>query len=234
MIFDCHRHTSNNDYDLEVAHSNYIFNSLDEYKKEAEIVRKGNSISLIFDLSDGGLFLENEYRIGNIQAFKIHSRRQKLGPKDYVHILNKAIEWKIRLPIIVDAFYFGQDLDFQPSLPFIIQLARTLPETPIVVAHVGGYRMLEYFFHLREFSNIWLDLSFSLQYLADTSHYLDLKKILRFWDRKRIMYGSDFPWSSAGIQKNVLDKILNDLSFSDSDMHLVYFNNAKALYQLNS
>lgn len=233
MIFDCHRHTSPKVYDLEVIHSNFIFNSLDEYRAEAESVRKGNSVSLIFDLNDGGEFLGNQYRSALIQAFKIHSRRQKLRAGDYAPILEKAVDWKVRIPIIVDAFYFGQDLDFQPSLPFIIELARTLPETPVVVAHAGGYRMLEYFFHLREFSNIWLDLSFSLQYLSDTSHYADLKKIIQFWDRKRIMFGSDFPWSSSAMQAKVLDEILLDLKFSEQDRHRLFFENAAGLYRLN-
>jgi predicted TIM-barrel fold metal-dependent hydrolase len=188
---------------------------------------------LIFDLTDGGEYLENQYRNGLIQGFKIHSRKQKLRAGDYSPIMEKAVEWKINLPVIVDAFYFGKDLDFQPSLPFIIELARSLPETPVVVAHAGGYRMLEYFFHLREFYNIWLDLSFSLQYLSDTSHLADLKKIIRFWDRKRIMFGSDFPFSSSAMQANILREILQDLQFSEQDNHLIFFENAAGLYRLN-
>jgi predicted TIM-barrel fold metal-dependent hydrolase len=232
MIFDCHRHISAKTYDLGVVHSNFIFNSLEEYRQEAEEVRRGNSISLIFDLNDGGQFLESQYRSGAIQAFKIHSRRQKLKADDYSPILEKGIEWEVRLPIIVDAFYFGQDLEFQPSLPFIIQLARALPETPIVVAHAGGYRLLEYFFHLRELENIWLDLSFSLQYLADSSLRTDLKKVIKFWDRKRVMYGSDFPWSSAKMQADVLSNILDGLAFSDSEKHLLFYKNAADLYKV--
>lgn len=231
MIFDCHRHLSSSKaYDLEVVKSNYIFNEVESFQRNVPLISLEDAVSLIFDIQHNEPFVRTVFDSGRLNAFKIHSRVQKLGRGDYDDILEKLNYWGVKIPVIVDAFYFGQDLDYQPSLPFIISLANTLPSTPIVVAHIGGYKLLEYFFHLRELPNVFLDLSFSLQYLADSSLFIDLKKVLRFWDRSRIMFGSDFPYASPKYQFEILQSILKDLNYQEPELHQVLFSNADSLF----
>lgn len=231
MIFDCHRHLSPAKvYDLEVVKSNYIFNDVASYQQNVAFVSRQDAVSVIFDIHQNEPYIKSVFDSGKLNAFKIHSRVQKLRAEDYELILQHLLDWNVRIPIIVDAFYFGQDLDYQPSLPFIVSLAKKLPNTPIVVAHAGGYELLKYFFHLKELTNIFLDLSFSLQYLADSSLFLDLKKVLRFWDRSRIMFGSDFPYASPSYQADIFTGILKDLNYAESELHQVQFSNAESIF----
>lgn len=235
MIFDCHRHIeSDKEYELPIVGSNYIFNGVTEYREHSFEIKTGNTVSLLLDLKDHEHFVYQEFVLGKIQAFKVHSRKQRLSQVDYPIYLDTVKSWNIKIPIIVDAFYFGSDLEFQPSLSFIVALARQNPETPIVVAHSGGYELLRYFFHLRDLDNVYFDLSFSLQYLADSSLYLDLRKVLRFWDRKRIMFGSDFPYASPTYQWEILNEVMSSLSFSPGDIDAVAFSNAHSLFKRNN
>ncbi|HET9030594.1 MAG TPA: amidohydrolase family protein [Candidatus Aquilonibacter sp.] len=134
------------------------------------------------------------------------------------------------MPLIVDAFYYGSDLAHQPSLPGIIAIAQDSPERPVIVAHCGGYRLLEYFFHLRDLPNIWYDLSFSLQYLSDSSLRSDLIKLIRYTSPDRLMFGSDFPFASAARQCDVLIGLAREAGVRDDGLDRMLATNARDLF----
>ena len=147
-IFDCHLHIEKGleDYDLEVASGNVIYNSIDSYK---ENYAKANGFhkSLILDYKNNFEFCLNEGQEKRIVAFKIHSRIQKIREIDYPSLAVSISCDNKNLPIIYDAFYFGRELQFQPSLAGLIHLIESHPNRNFIVAHAGGYEILKYFFH---------------------------------------------------------------------------------------
>ena len=234
-IFDAHRHVGKGPagrYDLaRVSGTNYIFNQVSSYRANAKSVPDGDSVSLVFDHRRNLDFVLGEAKKGRLAALKIHSREQRLRESDYPVIAEKLALAPRSLPVIVDAFYYGTELDHQPSLRGIILLATRHPERDFVVAHSGGYEVLKYFCHLRELRNIHYDLSFSLQYLSDSSRAADLAKLIRFTDKRRIMYGSDHPWASPKLQLNVLEGIFRTLDLSAADRERILYKNARVLFK---
>ena len=147
-IFDCHTHIEDglDKYDLSgVSSHNIIFNSVSSYKANRTKTPAGCSISLIFDCFNNLDFVLNELRSKKINALKIHSREQHISENMYPVIEEKLLFTDDSVPVIIDAFYYGHELKYQPSLPAIINLAVKYPNRSFIIAHCGGYEIVKYF-----------------------------------------------------------------------------------------
>lgn len=232
-IFDSHMHIEEglSKYDLKnVQAYNVIFNTIESYKQNRKGVPANSCLTLIFDFCNNYDFVLNEIKKKNINALKIHSRLQKIKNADYDLICDQLHQVKNDIPLIIDAFYFGNEMEFQPSLEAIIMFAKKNQARKIVVAHAGGYQILKYFFHLRDLKNIYYDLSVFLQYLTDSSCRKDLLKLIKFTDKSRILYGSDFPFASPKYQFNELMNVIEELGLSNSDKEKIFYNNSASLF----
>jgi hypothetical protein len=104
-------------------------------------------------------------------------------------------------------------------------MIKAFPNRKFVVAHSGGYQVLKYFFHLKEFANVGFDLSFSLQYLSDTSCRADLLKLIRHIPNERIFFGSDYPEANPALQANVLNTLANELELQQAARDGMFMEN---------
>jgi len=232
-IFDCHTHIENglSSYDLDsVDRRNIIFNSLDSYTANRPEVSASDTVSLIFDYTNNLSHVMKELNEKKLNALKIHSRIQKLSEADYPSLTEHLKQVPDDIPIIVDAFYYGDDIEHLPSLPYIIKWAKLFPERKFIVAHCGGYEILKYLFHLRTLPNIYYDLSFSLQYLADSSLYIDMIKLIKYTDKSKIMYGSDYHWASPKMQYEVLTGIFDKLNLPQKEREMILYYNAEKVF----
>ncbi len=234
-VFDCHTHIDNGikPYNIaQVVSKNVIFNSVASYKEQRDALDKSDCASLVFDCFDNPDFVIREANSRNISALKIHSRLQRLSVDDYPFISDKLFLTHSDLPVIIDAFYYGDELEFNPSLSGVIMLARQHRDRPFVIAHCGGYEILKYFFHLRPLPNIYYDLSFSLQYLHDSSLYTDLVKLVKYTDKSKIMFGSDYPLADPNLQLEILLGVFDELKLSTQEREKILFRNAESLLAL--
>jgi hypothetical protein len=232
-IFDSHVHVEKGlaGYDLQVARKNVIFNTLQSYRSFGEAARSSSdAITLVLDIGPEFEFVRREAQSGRISALKIHSRIQKLVDSDWETVERRLEMLPADLPVVVDAFYHGRELQFQPSLPNIIRLLSNFEKRRFVIAHSGGYRMLEYFFHLREFGNCFYELALTLQYFEDSSLLQDLRKLIRFTDKERILFGSDFPFASPKRQCTTLLEICAALEMPREDVDKILYANAAGLF----
>lgn len=229
-VFDCHIHVEKglDNYNIGSERKNIIFNSIDSYQANAAkfCSNPDNSLSLIFDYKQNFNFILNEVNNNKVNALKVHSRIQQLDPNDYEDLIKALQKIDIDIPVIIDAFYTGTPLAHQPNLEKIIEIITRLPKKKFIIAHSGGHKLLDYFFHLRGFQNVIYDLSFSLQYLYDSSVFMDLKKLIKFTDKKRIMFGSDYPFADPAMQLEILNNLLSELNINDEVKEDIFYNNA--------
>jgi predicted TIM-barrel fold metal-dependent hydrolase len=129
------------------------------------------------------------------------------------------------IPIIYDAFYYGEDIIYQPNLKELIKLVNEFPERKFIIAHAGGYEILKYYFHLRTLTNVGYDLSLSLQYLEDSSCREDLKKLIKFTPKEKIFFGTDYPFASPSNQVQILNQIFNELGLTEDEKEGIFCNN---------
>ncbi|MBX2905395.1 MAG: amidohydrolase family protein [Taibaiella sp.] len=231
-VFDCHFHieTGLEKYDIETSGKNIIFNSIESYREHHSLASKHDTVSLIFDYKERLDEVKSIVDGGGINALKIHSRIQKLAEADYPALIEKMIAFDPKTPIIVDAFFFGDDLEFQPSLPFIVKLARQFPEIPVIVAHCGGYDVMKFFYHLRKLPNIYFDLSISLAYMRSTSVYADFKNLINFGERGRVMFGTDYPYIVPSVQLGVFNQMADELNMPSEKRNEILYTNARSVF----
>ena len=232
-LFDAHCHVSGNDkYPLDVIGRNIIFNTTEEYKKNHTSLKGEDVKSLIFDYKNERELLNNVVQNKEIVALKIHNRIQKISDADTPALVNALSELNTGLPVIYDAFYYGPHLNFQPSLPQLIQLIKAFPETNFIVAHCGGHHALDYLFHLRGLTNVYMDVSYSLSYLSGSSAYTDLFHLLKHTAKNRILFGTDFPAINATTQFELFSSIAKDLQWVQEDLDKVFWQNALEVFNL--
>lgn len=217
-VFDCHLHIENGleKYNFPLGNANIIFNYVENYKKYKDLY-SGYYHSLIFDYQNHFEYIKQLVHEKKIRALKIHSRLQKFNESRYPEIIDKLKELNTNVPVIYDGFYYNSDLEYQPSLKGLITMAKALPDNKFIIAHSGGIHVLEYFFHLRDLGNIGFDLSFSLQYLSDTSCYVDLVKLIKYSNRQNVFFGTDYPSADPSFQIGVLRKIFDELKLTNEE-----------------
>jgi predicted TIM-barrel fold metal-dependent hydrolase len=235
MPFDCHLHVEKGleAYPFKDLKANVIFNSLESYQKHHSQYPQFYH-SLIFDFKNEWEEVKAIAQSGQLRAFKIHSRIQQLTEDDLEALVSAYQGVSRPIPIIYDAFYYGSALEHQPSLSFIIKLHNALPKTRFIIAHAGGYELLKYFFHLRGLNRVGFDLSFSLQYLHDSSVAADFKKLLRFIPPSRLFWGSDFPSADPQLQWSVLQNFFNELNLSCQARKQICFSSWERFTSLKS
>jgi predicted TIM-barrel fold metal-dependent hydrolase len=233
-VFDAHFHLDKgtDEYGIVAKKKNVIFNSVKQYKNLASTVVDEDVKSLIFDYKNNLQFVLNEILQSNIKALKIHSRIQKIANSDYDELFEKlSLVKNKKFSIVVDAFYYGDEIDYQPNLNKIVKMAQLFPHFNLIIAHSGGIKVLEYFLHLKNFDNIYFDLSFSLSYLKHASVFQDFKVLLKFGNHQKILFGTDFPFIKANDQLQTFLEISKLLSLSTSSVDNILFENANNLFK---
>jgi len=243
MIFDSHVHIEKGivnpievgleGYDLEVIGKNYICNFANLLDTYLTFKTSEDSLCYIFDFRDEDQIVKTKELLQNktIQGLKIHSRIQKIQRAEYDLICERLQLIDEKVPVILDAWYYGSELRYNPDLEGLIQIIKSQPNRNFVIAHAGGYRIIEYFYHTKELDNVHYDLSLTTQYLSDSSLYTDFKKFIKWLEKDRILYGSDYPYGSPIIQYKKVDLILKEYNICGNERDKVLKLNGKKLYQ---
>jgi predicted TIM-barrel fold metal-dependent hydrolase len=243
MIFDSHAHIEKGiinplevgleGYDLEVTGKNYICNFPNLLETYLKYKTSADTLCYIFDFRDEVEIAKTKelLQAGIIQGLKIHSRIQKIQRAEYDLICERLQMIDEKVPVILDAWYYGSELKYNPDLEGLIQIAKSQPNRNFVIAHAGGYRIIEYFYHTRELENVHYDLSLTTQYLSDSSLFLDFKKFINWIEKDRILFGSDYPYGSPAEQFKSVDSILKEYNCNSSERESVLALNGERLYK---
>jgi len=129
------------------------------------------------------------------RGLKIHPRYQGVTVKDSV--VSEVFHWAQErgVVILIDVFLHGPSLDNPDLHPVAYHpIAQRLPELRMILAHSGGYKMMEAFMVAKSNPNVYLDLSFTPAYFNGSSVGEDCGFLCRRLPPGRVLYGSDFPY----------------------------------------
>lgn len=127
-------------------------------------------------------------------GLKIHPRWQRVTVNDSV--VREALAWagEHNLPVLFDLFPHGEELDNPLLHPLAYhRLAQEMPNLRMILAHSGGYKVIETFLVAKSNPNVFLDISFTPLYFRGSSVASDLAFVCQRIPVGRILYGSDFP-----------------------------------------
>jgi predicted TIM-barrel fold metal-dependent hydrolase len=143
--------------------------------------------------------LEHFVRDHRTVGLKIHPRLQGVTVADSV--VKDVLAWACAnsMPVVFDVFPWGPELDDDRIHPLAYHgIARELPDLKLVLAHSGGYKVLEAFLVAKSNPNIFLDVSFTFAYFRGASAAADLAFVCGRLPVGRVIYGSDFPHVHLG------------------------------------
>ncbi|MDR5637914.1 amidohydrolase family protein [Thermosynechococcus sp. PP42] len=171
-------------------------------------------------------YLDNLKQFG-VKGIKFHCYTQKISESlftDVVAIAKRASE--MGFYICIDTSYGTTKLFDYDNLKLAAQICDFVKNTPVILLHSGGMRFKEALVLADYCPNIYLETSFSLNYLAE-SLYEDLFAfIYRKLGSERVIFASDFPYVSIENAISVLDRVLDKASFSEEEKQNVFYYNA--------
>lgn len=136
----------------------------------------------------------------------------------------KPLYKKISSLGLITLFHAGLDYGFPPpygGMPEAMATAYRWFDSPVIAAHWGGVNCHEGVLRHLCGTDIYLDTSFGYSMLP--KYYA--AKILEKHGAQRMVFGTDTPWHTAGMEL----RLLNTLELSDSDRECILFRNALAL-----
>ena len=148
---------------------------------------------------DGKASLDEMYRCVKelgLKGFKLHPNTQNFDCNEpgFIDVLKRAAE--LDVPVIVDSYSPFDDT--QPSK--LLNAILASPETKICLAHVGGWRYLDFGIYgdLRRRTaidiNVYFDLSASCVLFYQTPFQEQFRWITENIGGDRLLFGSDFPF----------------------------------------
>lgn len=183
--------------------------------------------------ADGGALAAMQRFVGGSlpHAIKIHPRLQGVRPDD--EAVRELLVWAggKGVPVIFDVFPFGDGVDDVGLWPLAYhRLAREHRDVTIVLAHAGGFRVMDAFMVAKANPNVVLEVSLTLRYFPGSSVEQDLAFVCRRLPAGRVIYGSDFP--NIGIEESLATaKAIGGLS--EQQRTAFFGDTAQQIYRLN-
>ena len=151
-------------------------------------------------------------------GLKIHPRNQSVSIDDEVVL--DVLHWASEngLPVLFDVFPWGKSLDNLALHPLAYhRVAQKLPNLRIILAHAGGYKLMEAYMVAKSNPNVFLDISFTPLYFKGSSLVSDCGTVCGLLPPGRVLYGSDFPSVRYGDSLNAARQLLANVADQITD-----------------
>lgn len=168
-----------------------------------------------------------------VRGLKLHPRRQGITRADLPVLRALArTAGTLHLPVLVDAFPYGRGALRDDSLELVEALADAAPSTNLIIAHMGGTRLLDALTLARTSYNIYLDISLTYAVFRSSHLAADFFYAIRRIGARRCLYGSDYP--DVGLTEAYEDmrEALDAHRFTSDEQDCIFGNTASMLLGL--
>jgi predicted TIM-barrel fold metal-dependent hydrolase len=176
--------------------------------------------------------MEQFFQEHNPPGFKIHPRVQGIRVTDV--IVRDVLAWASErsLTVLFDVFPYGPSMADPLLHPLAYHtLAQEMPDLTMVLAHAGGYKVLEAFVVAKVNPRVHLDVSFTPIYFKQSSAAGDIPFICERLPDGRVLYGSDFPHVRLGEALESAQQWAG--SFTDAKRASLFGDAAAALFRIS-
>ncbi|GMW03438.1 MAG: hypothetical protein AMXMBFR84_45720 [Candidatus Hydrogenedentota bacterium] len=171
--------------------------------------------------------LEQLFGAHTLYGLKLHPRWQKIT-KDHWPTVFELVRQAAKRgrPTIIDCFAYGKGALRDDSLELIEATAEAVPEAKLIIAHMGGTRILDALILARTSYTIYLDLSLILSVYRGSHLEQDIFYAIRRIGADRCLYGSDFPEVGMSTSLTDMKTALVARGFSDDEMEWIFHKTA--------
>jgi predicted TIM-barrel fold metal-dependent hydrolase len=131
--------------------------------------------------------------------------------------------------MLIDAFFYGAAAYNLDVLQLIARLSQEVPEARIIIAHMGGFKVLEATLMAKENANLYMDLSFSPLYFEGSTVETDICFAMKKLGPNRLLFGSDFPYMDMEQSILKMRALMERVGFSGGEQARVFGENAREL-----
>jgi len=185
--------------------------------------------------------LVNDVNNYNLKGLKLNPRVQNFSLRDnrIIPIFQCAAD--LGIPVLIDGVSEISPVLFEENLPFAIDhIARAVPKVNIILAHMGGHRILDGYILAVSHPNIYLDLSAIHFMYKDSSVEMDIAFVLKnLGPIGKVIYGSDFPMLSPNkepypitVSSDYYEILFEDLDFTEQIRNNIMGNTMLSLLRI--
>jgi predicted TIM-barrel fold metal-dependent hydrolase len=176
--------------------------------------------------------LDEAIRVWGLKGLKLHPRLQKMNPSHLGLVLElTCLAAELNIPVLIDAFFYGAAAYELDVLRLIATLSREIARARIIIAHMGGLKVLEATLMAKENPNLYMDLSFSPLYFEGSSVEQDIAFAMKKLGPDRLLFGSDFPHMDIARSISKVQELMDRAGFNDAEQARVMGENASELWE---
>lgn len=167
---------------------------------------------------------------GRMHGVKLHPRRQNFTiehTREVIQLVEQAATY--RVPILFDAFPYGDTYYKIQEVRLIHEVAQAVPQADIIMAHTGGIHVMDALMVVKGNRNVVVDVSFTPFWFAGSTVYSDLVFVLRKLGPNRILHGSDSPEVPVGRAVEDTLSLCDQCGFNDTERELILSGNIQRL-----
>jgi uncharacterized protein len=216
-------------FNTEISQSKELTTVLDWIGKEYPESR----FTALFDYRLEGYkkSLENLKNNG-FDAIKFHPYSQEIETKDFDNIVKiSKIAESLGFRILICTSFGTSKMHKHDGIGLACSLANYISKVPLVLLHSGGIRAYEALLLAEDKRNVYLDTSFSLNYLENSPIWDDLAFIYKKLGPERILYGSDFPYVSFEDSLACIDRFFSKYKFTSREKDQILSENSRSIFQ---
>jgi predicted TIM-barrel fold metal-dependent hydrolase len=210
-----------------------LFNldTVNRFENSTQLDLKNNTLTALINFRRKDLYQYLEYvKAAGVKFLMVNSYLQKISETDFIDVYKvfKFAE-ENKMGICIDGSYGTSKMYQYDNLKLACYIADLITNTPIVIIHSGGLRIMESMLLAADKKNVWLDTSFSLPFYINSSLEQDYAFCYKKLDAKRIVYGSDYPYENSEEAVKIHLDFFHKYKFSSTDIEGVFYNNSKQL-----
>jgi predicted TIM-barrel fold metal-dependent hydrolase len=162
--------------------------------------------------------------------YKVHPTLQHIGPEDIPRVCEAVTSMTPRpRGLMIHCYPWGTEIEYAVSVPLVIRLAQSLPETPIVATHGGGYESWRLRAHTGSLPNVLYDFSVSLSYFRGSDLLGPVTQYMRS-KPTRILFGSDWPSAEPEEQWAESVRLAAPAGLDEPSMERLLLENSRRLW----
>lgn len=164
--------------------------------------------------------LERVFGLG-LRGVKIHPDTQKFNMDDDRMFEVYDFLQQTEKPILVHCGDYRYDYSHPRRLKRILEL---FPKLIVVAAHFGGWSVYDLALEYLKDTSCYLDTSSALSYLGKNR----ARELIDLYGAERIVFGTDFPMWNAGDEL----KKINELKLTQNEAELILHKNAERILKI--
>lgn len=160
-------------------------------------------------------------------GYKIHPRYQGISLTDNRLKSIVEIAGKLGQFVIIDCLPSRGLVRIADTLPLLVDdIAMSCPKTPIIMAHMGGHRVLDALIVAQKNPNVYMDISATIIKYQGSSIMQDIVYCLnKLSDMGKLIFGSDYPTFSPRDTYEILEGLIKQAHLSNVEIEKIMGSN---------